>query len=165
MTTLDATTLARVLAEHEDRTMDLTTPRQYTQYGGWNQNCGCGYPLPDAGGEGGEDRVNTAHCAHVAEVLAALVAASETQARAEAWDACAFEAYDAGWTHDYGCNDLRKRNPNRAALSSTDQQGWHPAYPSDADGVGFRHPGNLGDCAECGFPLPATPPSGQQGGK
>lgn len=28
-------------------------------------------------------------------------------------------------------------------------ESWHPVYPSDSDGVGFRHPGALADCIEC----------------
>lgn len=32
-------------------------------------------------------------------------------ARAGAWDECAREAYDRGWTHDHGRDDLLGRNP------------------------------------------------------
>lgn len=42
--------------------------------------------------------------------LAPLIAERE----AKAWDDCAREAHDLGWTHDYGRNDLMGRNPYRS---------------------------------------------------
>lgn len=35
--------------DKENISYDLGTPRQYTQFGGWNISCECGYPLGDGG--------------------------------------------------------------------------------------------------------------------
>jgi hypothetical protein len=74
--------VTRVLAEHWGRGTDIGTPRAFTEYGGWNQECACGFPLGDAGGEDGEERVEAAHRAHLADVLASL--SDERLAQAEA---------------------------------------------------------------------------------
>lgn len=76
--------LAGVLAEHGDISFDLGTPRAYTKHGGWNQSCGCGFPLGDAGGEGGEERVQATYRAHVAAMQAAALGPVIAAARAEA---------------------------------------------------------------------------------
>lgn len=104
---MDTGTLARVLAEHRG------TASQFCAGCDWTPEHIIDW----------RDEDDYLLRAHVAEVLASLVAASETQARGEAWDECAVEAYDLGWMHDYGRDDLRRRNPYAAALSSTDQQG------------------------------------------
>jgi hypothetical protein len=64
------TRIAQVLAEHEDISFDLGTPRRYTRHGGWNMACGCGFPLGDGGDEEEAYRNRRAHVA--AEVAKAL---------------------------------------------------------------------------------------------
>ncbi|MBO9523141.1 MAG: hypothetical protein J7518_16535 [Nocardioidaceae bacterium] len=58
-----------LLAAHQDRYFDLTTPRRYTAHGGWNQFCICGQSLGDAGGDDGEARVAASHRAHWADLI------------------------------------------------------------------------------------------------
>ena len=68
---MSAPEFERVLSEHEHVRIDLTTPRQFTQHGGWNETCLCGEGLGDGGHPTPlEDR----HRAHLAAALNAEVA-------------------------------------------------------------------------------------------
>jgi hypothetical protein len=106
MTTLDATALARVLAEHRLDTSASTIDHTLL-------TCKCGARFP---------YVHTFE-RHLPEVLASLVAASETQARAEE-----LEAASLAMNHEQGHLPRtylaeRADRLRAAALSSTDQQG------------------------------------------
>jgi len=71
------TRIAQVLAEHEDISFDLGTPRRYTRHGGWNMACGCGFPLGDGGDEEEAYRNRRAHVA--AEIAKALGAETRVE--------------------------------------------------------------------------------------
>jgi hypothetical protein len=58
--------LVALLVKHGDVSYDLTTPRKYTQHGGWNEYCGCGSWLGD-----GDNPVSLheRHARHVADCI------------------------------------------------------------------------------------------------
>lgn len=62
-------TIDEVYEQHDSIHFDLTTPRQYTANGGWNQSCRCGLLLGDATDEEGQERINDLHRDHLLEEI------------------------------------------------------------------------------------------------
>ena len=81
---------------------------------------GCDVTMDDEGdyycSEHGDYLHHTGQCLEplrIAAAIAPLVEAQVRDARAEAWDETAEEAYGWGWLHDWALTDVKERNPYR----------------------------------------------------
>lgn len=68
------------------------------------------------------DRDGCAECDCTETVARLALAAVIDQIKAEAWDEAVDEALGCGWIHDWANDDLRARNPYRAAPGAVPQR-------------------------------------------